>query len=210
MVLKRKVIYGGLWGDEVLGVVALKRQTALLVTNFDTASRIIRTHHYSKKTAGIPSPFNFVVEYKGKQSGALQLGYGQNPALNGVLEGHTVEFDRMWLSDDMPKYSETCVIGLLHTYLRVAHPKITRITTYSDTGEGNFGTIYKAANYRFDGETKGAFYRLPDGEKIHRVSLWHRHGKNGNDWEWLRERYPGIERLTAPQLRFVYDLRGTR
>ena len=206
MTLKRRVIYGGLWGDEILGVGAPKRETAIMSPNFDTAARIIRKNHYSRKTVGIHSPVNLIVKYKGETHGALMLGYGQNPDVNGTLEGNTLEFDRMWLSDDMPKLSETCVIGLLHTYLRLAHPNVKRITTYSDTGEGNPGTIYKAANYRSIGETEGAFYRLPDGEKVHRVSLWHRHGKLGNRWEWLQERYPGIQRLDAPQLRFVYDL----
>ena len=103
-----------------------------------------------------------------------------------------------------PRCSATCVIGVLHTFLRLGYPNIKRITSYSDTGEGNYGTVDRAANYRLEGETDGtAFYRLPDGEKVHRVSLWHRHGKEGNRWEWLQERYPGIEHLAAPQLRFV-------
>lgn len=204
--LKRRFIYGGLWGDEVLGVEAPKRETAIMRCPWAAAARIIRNHHYSRKTAVIRSPVNMMVLYKGVGSGALMLGYGQNPGLNGTSVGEALEFDRMWLSDDMPKFSETCVIGLLHTYLRKAHPNVKRITTYSDTGEGNPGTIYKAANYRLLGSHKGPFYRLPDGEKIHKVSLWHRHGAKGNRWEWLCERYPGIERLDAPQLRFEYQL----
>ena len=203
MVLKRRIIYGGLWGDEVLGVEAPKRETAIMQTNHATAARIIRRNHYSKKTAGITSPVNLLVLYKGQEHGALMLGYGVRPDKNGTLDD-MLEFDRMWLSDEMPKLSETCVIGLLHTYLRAAYPNVKRITTYADTGEGNYGTIYKAANYRRSGEAKGDFYRLVNGEKVHPVTMWHWHGTRA--WGYLQQRYPGIQRLTAPQLRFVYDL----
>lgn len=51
------------------------------------------------------------------------MGYGIRPKIKGGYDmDSTREFDRMWLSDDMPKYSETIVLSLFHRYLREAHP----------------------------------------------------------------------------------------
>ena len=206
MTLKRELIWGGLWGDVLEGVRAPKRHTEIRLTNFNTAAAIIRRNHYSKNPPGQVSKYCFLVVYRGGIHGALMLGYGQNPDLNGTLAGTHIEFDRMWLSDDMPKLSETCVIGLLHTWLRKARPEIRVIASWSDTSEGNFGTIYKAANYQYVKATPSPFYRLPWGRKVHRVSLWHWHGKQGNRWAWLQQRYPGIQKIEGDQLLFEYEL----
>ena len=206
MTLKRRLIYDGLWGDQLVGVAADKRHTEIRLTNFDTAAAIIRKHHYSKSTPFIPSLICHLVYWQGEVHGALMLGYGQNPARNETSEGIAIEFDRMWLSDDMPKYSETCVIGLLHTWLRKAQPQIAVIRSWSDTGEGNQGTIYRAANYNYVRQVGNAFYLLPSGRKIHRVTLWHMHGTPGNRWDWLQQKYPGIKKLDGDQLLFEYWL----
>jgi len=59
----------------------------------------------------------------------------------------------MWLSDEMPKFSETITISLLHHFLRKVYPNIKHLISYSDnsTDVGNTGTIYKASNYRLIG-----------------------------------------------------------
>ena len=200
--LKRRLIYD----NGLVGVAADKRQTLLRVCKWQTAARIIRHFHYSKKVAAAASKWNFVVLYKGRVNGALMLGCGQRPANNGSSAGHTIMFDRMWLSDTMPKYSETCVIGLLHTWLRKAQPQIKTIKSWSDTSEGNFGTIYKAANYKYVRSSRNGFYLLPDGDKIHRVSLYHRHGKIGLKEDFLAKEYPGIRKVEGDQLLFEYYL----
>ena len=47
-----------------------------------------------------------LVTYHGKVHGALQMGYCIRPKIKGEYDtDSTREFDRMWLSDDMPKYS---------------------------------------------------------------------------------------------------------
>lgn len=54
----------------------------------------------------------------------LEVGYGTKPKNKGQYNSNEVrEFDRMWLSDDMPKFSETITISLLHHYLRKVHPE---------------------------------------------------------------------------------------
>lgn len=71
---------------------------------------------------------------------------------------------RLWLHDDMPRNSETCVIGKAHKlvqrrWLEVHPPRfsdqpyhILKILSFCDNSLYS-GTIYKAANYRYAGET---------------------------------------------------------
>ena len=206
MTLKRKIIYGGLWGDIPIGVDVPKRETAIRACARAQAAQIIRANHYSRKTAATPSYINLLVYYRGTVSGALMLGYGIGLNSHILERDSSVEFDRMWLSDDMPKYSETVVLGALHTYIRAAYPKIRQIRTFADTGVGNDGTIYRAANYKFERSVPAGFYILPDKTRIHRVALWRRYGPKGNHIEWLQQKFPGIIRDDSLQNLFTYDL----
>jgi hypothetical protein len=74
---------------------------------------------------------------------------------------------RLWLHDDLPKNSETCVMAkahhlVQHRWLEVHPPvfpdlpyHILKIISWADT-RFHVGTVYKAANYRFFGETISA------------------------------------------------------
>ena len=163
---------------------------------------IIKKHHYSGK----PCPNSFcslVVMYSdlGVQ-GAVQIGYGIRPKKK---EPGVVEFDRMWLDDVMPKYSETIVLSLVHKYLKHAFPNIHTLRTYADTSAGNTGTIYRAANYTETKRLKADFYILPDGERVHPVTMWHRHGTRKK--AFLDIEYPGWKKADGEQIQYEYQLR---
>ena len=88
------------------------------------ADDIIKKNHYSKKCTK-NSCLNLLVYHFNKISGALQIGYGIRPKAKGNYNPKEVlEFDRMWLSDDMPKFSETITLSLLHHYLKKNYPQI--------------------------------------------------------------------------------------
>lgn len=168
------------------------------------ADSLIIPNHYSHKAVS-NSCINLVVLYHGKVEGALQIGYGIRPKIKGNLDPeNTREFDRMWLSDNMPKYSETITLSLLTHYLRIKHPEIKHLISYADTSAGKTGTIYKAGNYRLEDKIKADFYVLPNGERIHPVTMWHRHKTRA--METLKRIYPGIKKADGYQLKFVIDL----
>lgn len=168
------------------------------------ADCIIVQHHYSHKVTK-NSCLSMLVTYHGKVHGALQMGYGIRPKIKGEYDmDSTREFDRMWLSDDMPKYSETIVLSLFHRYLREAHPEVKHLISYADTSAGNKGTIYKAANYKLIDEREADFYIMPDGERVHPVTMWHRHGTRA--WDFLQAHYPGIRKAEGKQLKFIFNL----
>lgn len=166
------------------------------------ADRIICRHHYSHKVTQ-NSFVSLLVVYMGRVEGALQCGYGIRPKIKGDYKPDEVrEFDRMWLSDVMPKYSETIVLSLFHHYMRRAHPEVKVLISYADTSAGNTGTIYRAANYQLVDRLKADFYQLPSGERIHPVSMWHRHKTRA--WDFLQRQYPGIVHIRdGEQLKFV-------
>lgn len=168
------------------------------------ADSVIVPNHYSHKAVS-NSCINLVVLYHGKVEGALQIGYGIRPKIKGDLAPeNTREFDRMWLSDNMPKFSETIVLSLLTHYLKKSHPEIKVLISYADTSAGKTGTIYKAGNYKLVDRLKADFYILPDGERIHPVTMWHRHKTRA--WDFLQKEYPGIRKAQGEQLKFIYRL----
>lgn len=192
----------------IIGYECKEKEIMLLECDKAQADAIIVPHHFSHKVTK-NSCLNLLVLYKGKIRGAMQIGYGIRPHIKTekgeVLDYHQVrEFDRMWLSDDMPKYSETICLSLLHKYIRATYKEIKYLISYADTSIGNKGIIYKAANYEHIDTIKADFYVLPSGERVHPVTMWHRHKTRA--WEVLTELYPGIKKAEGFQLKFLKKL----
>lgn len=160
-------------------------------TDKTTADKILIQHHYSHKVT--KNTFCSLLINDG--NGAIQLGYGIRPKNKGELkpiltDTNWCEFDRMWLADSMPQFSESRVIGLLFFYLKYRWPNIEFVITYADESAGNKGTIYQATNAtEIDGK-KVDFYLLPSGERVHPVTMWHRHKTRA--FETMKTLYPGI------------------
>ena len=168
------------------------------------ADVIIKKYHYSHKVTK-NSFLSFLVYYNGNVEGAIQIGYGINPKQKGIYKPEEVrEFDRMYLTDIPPKFSETICISLLHLFLQKKHPQIKYLISYSDNSNdvGNEGTIYKAANYKLIDKKKSRFFILESGERVHPITMWHRH--KTQKWEFLTKQYPNIKRSSGYQMKFIY------
>ncbi len=167
---------------------------------------LVIEHHYSHKATKNRFKSFLVNDIEG----FLQLGYGIRPRLkhricNRITKENYCEFDRMWLSDNMPKFSESRVIALLLSYLKQVYPHIFYVITYADGSVGNTGIIYKATNAFVLDSIAVDFYLLPSGERIHPVSMWHRHTTRA--WATMQRLYPGIKHITKErQYRFLYIL----
>lgn len=190
----------------IIGYEQKDKGIRIVVCNKKEADEIIIANHYSHK-ATKNSFLSFLVYYNGVVSGALQVGYGIKPRNKGAFNPDEVrEFDRMWLSDDMPKYSETITLSLLHHYLRKVYPDIKYLISYADNSSdvGNEGTIYKAANYKLIDKVKSDFYILESGERVHPVTMWHRHGTR--KWAFLVQQYPNIKKADGFQMKYLFEL----
>ena len=200
--LKKKEIKD--WTGCLVGYECPSKEIKIVVCEKKEADSIIIENHYSKKPTK-NSFLSLIAYYKGVKSGALQLGYGIRPKIKEGFNAESVrEFDRMWLSDEMPKFSETITISLLHKFLKKAYPDIKYLFSYSDTSVGNNGTIYKASNYKLINSIKADFYILESGERVHPVTMWHRHKSRA--WELMSKLYPGIKKAQGLQLKFMYSL----
>ena len=147
-----------------------------------------------------------------KRTGGLQLSHGV--LYNGILEGvlvwasptfhqyhglipplhqkEVVELARFWLSNIMPRNSETATLAKAIKALRrdwAAYcgyqPNV--IVSYSDLEVSHEGTIYKAANFEDWGFAKSA--RLADINK----------GYSRNRERWNSGRYSGKGTEVAPR-----------
>lgn len=191
--------------NEVIGIKS--KDLTLKVVDSKIVDPMVKKYHYSHKT----TKNRFLSFTVNEDKGFLQLGYGIRPNLKKSIHplidsDNFCEFDRMWLSDDLPKFSESQVISLLLKFIKVVYPNIKFIITYADGSVGNTGVIYKATNAFIIGKVGVDFYILPSGERIHPVSMWHRHKTRA--WKALQELYPGIKHIknTEYQYRFLYIL----
>jgi len=198
-----------LFGDVPIGI----RNDSLTLKECSNqeADKVIRQHHYSRKT----TKNRFLSFSVNNGMGYLQLGYGIRPRKKHTISelitaDNYCEFDRMWLSDELPKNSESQVIGLLLSYLKQVYPRIRFVISYADGSAGNTGTIYRASNAIYIGKVPVDFYLLPSGERVHPVSMYHRHKTRAK--AFLEKQYPGIRHIKNDwQYRFLYILnRGLR
>lgn len=196
--------------EECSNIVGIKNgDLMLLQCPSSKADMAIKKHHYSHKV----TKNRFLSFSVNDEKGFLQLGYGIRPSSKGsihpmITKDNYCEFDRMWLSDELPKFSESRVIGMLLRLLKKSHPKIVFIITYADESAGNKGIIYKATNAIAIPPVCVDFYLLPNGERLHPVSAWHRHKTRA--WESMQRLYPGIKHIKGKfpdgpfQRRFLY------
>lgn len=203
--MKRLIFRKSLFEDIPIGIT--NGTISLVECDNAEADKTIIKYHYSHKST--TNRFKSFSVNDGK--GYLQLGYGIRPHMkhtisNLITTDNYCEFDRMWLSDEMPKFSESQVIGLLLRYLKQCYPKIKFVITYADESAGNKGIIYQATNAIELDSVPVDFYILPDGERVHPVTMWHRHKTRA--WETMQQLYPGIKHLKNgyKQRRYLYIL----
>ena len=193
-------------GDKPIGIT--NGSITLVECPSSEADECIKKHHYSHKVT-TNRFLSIRINEGGEKGGYIQIGYGIRPHMKhniskDITKDNYCEFDRMWLSDDMPKFSESQVISLLMAYLKAAYPNIKFVITYADSTAGNTGVIYRATNAFVLDPIKADFYVLENGERVHPVTMWHRHKTRA--FLFLQTMYPGIKRPKGVQHRFLYIL----
>ena len=182
------------------------------IANKSSAKEAIKLNHYSH-TVPMATGATFGIFHMdntaGKADGYIMLGNGIRPLKKNtwgedINSDNAMEIDRMWLSDEMPRNSESMALAAMIKYLK-KFTSIKYLISYSDGSVGNCGVIYKAANFHYDGAIKADFYILADGSRVHPVSMWHRHGTRKK--EILENIYPGIIKAKGVQHRFIYKVK---
>ena len=198
----KELIYSEtLFGKTPIGITNGKY--TLLEADNKIVDELVKKYHYSHKNT--KNRFkSFLIN---GDKGFMQLGYGIRPNIKHtihpkIIKGNYCEFDRMWLSDELPKFSETQCIALLLSYLKQVYKNIKFVITYADGSVGNKGIIYQASNAKYIGKIPVDFYLLESGERVHPVSMYHRHKTRA--WSVISKIYPNLKHIKGSEYQYRY------
>ena len=152
------------YGDEGFSVRDIPR---------DKATAMIIANHYSGKVYNL-SAHHHGVYISGVLVGCLQWGPGMNPAsgdgvVKGTKPGEWLELNRMWLSDDAPRNSESRAVAYSVKLLRKQRPDVHWLQSFADERCGCLGVVYQACSFLYLGEHTSIFWEL-DGEWYHNIA----------------------------------------
>ena len=142
------------------------------------ARRLLEREHYLHSLPG-GTRLAFGVFLGNKLLGALTLGVGPLNAYS-LMEGATPDdcltLTRIWLSDELPKNSESRFFGIVIRALK-RHSRLKFLVSYADPTQGHLGTIYQATGWLYTGLSEAMpKYDLGDGKAYHSRSLSHAYG----------------------------------
>jgi len=140
--------------------------------------------------------------------GAMVFGVGPYlgyKLVEGASPNDVVTLTRLWLSDELPRNSESKVLGIaLHSLKRETSLKF--VIAYSDPTFGHLGTIYQATNWLYTGLSSATgLYDIGDGTLHHSRSLAHQLGSHSIHYLTSQ----GINAKIIPQQakhRYIYFL----
>ncbi len=157
----------------------IKRLTVLQVKPA-LAKPMIETEHYLHSMPAGPLAC-FGVYLDGECLGAVVFSNGMAQSfriLDAAKPSDVVTLARLWLSDRLPKNSESRVLGFTLSYLRQRTPW-KAIISYADPTAGHLGVIYQATGWLYLGATqRDGYIRLPDGKLHHPRSVSNLLGSN--------------------------------
>ena len=171
------------------------------------AKEILIPNHYLHSFPG-GTKLSFGVYLDARLLGALTFGVGPYLGYKLVKDASpddVVTLTRLWLSDGLPKNSESRVIGIVLRSLR-KETSLKFVLAYSDPAAGHVGTIYQATNWLYTGLSSATpLYDIGDGIMHHSRSLAHQLGSHSIRYLTYR----GIVVKTVPQMakhRYIYFL----
>jgi hypothetical protein len=111
----------------------------------------------------------------------------------------------LWLSDELPRNSESRFIGVVLRSLR-KHTDVKFLLAYADPSQGHVVTIYQAIGWLYTGLSQATpLYDFGDGRQHHSRSLGHVFGSHG----LAHLRRQGVQVRLVPQRakhRYLYLL----
>ena len=136
-------------------------------------THFIETHHYSKNINGCITDYCFALYDDTKMIGAMF--YGRMAMKNqwkkfGNSIYEVTELRRLCCIDDTPKNTESYFIGKTLRWLK-KNTDIKIVVSYADEEYGHTGIIYKASNFEYIGNKKGAKIVIYNGKKYHDRAL---------------------------------------
>ena len=138
---------------------------------------VVRNHYLHSLPGG--TKLSFGIFLGSRLLGAVTLGVGpfNVPSLvEGATADDCLTLTRLWLSDELPKNSESRVLGVMTRALRKG-TSVRFLVAYSDPAMGHVGTIYQATGWVYTGLSEAMpLYDVGDGVARHSRSLSHAFG----------------------------------
>jgi len=118
---------------------------------WESIKHLFLAYHYLKTMpAGILACYGVFDE--------TQLGSAVGGAVfcNGRIQydGKFLEFSRLWMSDEYGCNTESWFMAKCMKALRKKFPTYEGVVTWADGGRGHNGTVYRAANFVYDGDSR--------------------------------------------------------
>jgi len=118
---------------------------------WESIKHLFLSFHYLKTMpAGIMSCYGIFNE------SMLNNAVGGAVFCNGRIQYDKIylEFSRLWISDVYGANTESWFIAKCLKSLQIKYPTYQGVVTWADGGKGHIGTVYKAANFIYDGESR--------------------------------------------------------
>lgn len=141
----------------------------------NAVDHMIREGHYLGRWPGTITAA-FQLNAAGLPMGVLTYSLPPRETFKRYGAGLVWELSRLWVSDDMPRNTETWFIAKTIQWIQRNRHDVDLLISYADPSQGHQGTIYKAANWQCDGMTdddrKSPRFDLvsPTGKKYGRAS----------------------------------------
>jgi adenine modification enzyme len=187
------------FGDDELQVKEIHR---------DLANETIRTNHYSRKIYNA-TYIHLGVFLNQRFVGVLQYGYAMNPASGSSVVAGTemdqyLELNRMWLSDEAPRNTESRALSHSFKFIRGKYPRVKWIQSFADERCGGFGIVYQACSFGYYGEHVSDFWEY-NGEVFHNIQMTIKPGtkRYSSVVRELQENKDKATRMTLRQFRYI-------
>jgi len=129
--------------------------------DYKTAMDVIVEKHYLHRKCSCSIAFGLFND--NDLVGVIVFGKPSSYTLCNGIAGkeeskNVIEFSRLWVSDDMPKNTESWFVSRA-----IRQCPFEIIVSFADTEQGHIGYIYQATNWLYCGESKKQkYFRLKD------------------------------------------------
>ena len=138
---------------------------------------LVGEHYLHSMPGGTQLAFGMFLE--SRLLGALTLGVGpfnSHSLVEGAAPGDCLTLSRLWLSEELPKNSESRVLGVVTGSL-TKHTNLKFLLSYAGPAVGHIGTIYQDSGWICTGLSQAMpLYDIGDGKARHSRSLAHAYG----------------------------------
>ena len=174
---------------------------------FAVAKNVLVEHHYLHSMPG-GTQICLGAFIEDRILGALTFGvgpYNGHRLVDRAKRSDYVTLTRLWLSDELPKNSESRVLGISLRSLGTA-TSLKFVLTYADPNAEHLGTIYQATNWIYIGPSQ-AMSLIDLGDGVGRQTRTVAHEFGTHSLKHFRKHVMKVKLIPqAPKHRYVYFL----